>query len=459
MLLILLIITKLIATSCCDGSYSSSSGRGTCSHHGGVCSGGGYIPIEPSIPNGLSITCSSNQNIKLNWNNASNASFYEIYYSPSCTSSYSYLDNSYFNSYSTSSLGTCNVCLKIKSCSYSTCSSYSNIIEGSNDSLLSYSSSELNSVEGDIIKFNDRTCRLYGIDIPEIYYSSQLYNDAEMCQIDEPIIKKAGEEAKLFIENIISNQNLEISILGKDRYDRDICSIDVNRENLNELLLKEGYAIVWNQYINNKDLYEYKEYEKNAKKTLKGLWKSSYNVMSCLSEKKSIFDNNRKFSFYNISITSLNLENGYKELTFSYENHNDKKFIVKNDSDFELNDDGVIISNNINFIHIYLNGHINIVNNSIVGLVSHEFNSSLVNDDIFEYSQVIDKNLIKYYINNIFQFSISYFSNSLMSLKYKDSSRFKHDINITTASKIWIDNNDDIKSLFIETTTSNNITF
>ena len=156
-----MIISKLIATTCCDGSYSSSIGRGTCSHHGGVCDGGGYTPINPTIPNGLSISCINNQNIKLDWNDASNTSFYEIYYSPSCNFSYSYLDNSYSSSYTTSALGTCNTCFKIKSCSYSSCSSYSNSIRGKDKTVFSYSSSEINSVEGDIIKISSQKCLLY----------------------------------------------------------------------------------------------------------------------------------------------------------------------------------------------------------------------------------------------------------------------------------------------------------
>jgi len=448
-----------MATTCCDGSYSSSSGRGTCSHHGGVCSGGGSTPITPSVPTGLSVSCTDNQNITLTWNNASNYVFYEVYYSPSCTSSYSYLDNSYFNSYTTTSLDSCNSCFKIKSCSYSSCSNYSNSVQGRDRTVFTYHSSEINSIEGDTIKFNNRVCRLYGIDVPEAYYTAQLYNDSEMCQIDENIIKESGEEAKKFIKQIIENQNLEVHIMGKDNYNRDICNIQLNNKNLNELLIKEGYAIVWKEYIKNKDLDRYKKYEENAKKNLKGLWSNSYNVMNCLSDKKSVFDNNREFSFHDIDISSHNLENGYKELIFNYQNNSNNKFIIKNNSDFELNENGIIISDTTNNIHVYLNAQITITNNSSSTNISHEFNSSIDSNNILEYSQMIDKNTIKYYINNIFQFSISYFKNSLMSIKHKDSSKFKNDMNIKANSKVWVDDKSDTKSLFITTTVSNSIKF
>ena len=67
---------ELFSTTCCDGSSSTSTGRGTCSHHGGVCSGNsGYTPpvLSPSIPSNLSIHCENGQDIKLSWNDNSNS--------------------------------------------------------------------------------------------------------------------------------------------------------------------------------------------------------------------------------------------------------------------------------------------------------------------------------------------------------------------------------------------------
>jgi len=467
-------IIELFGTTCCDGSYSSSTGRGTCSHHGGVCSGG-YSTPSPSVPNGLSVEC-TNQTLQLTWNSSSNSSFYEIYYSPSCTYSYNYLDNVSWNSYTTNSLENCNVCFKIKACTSSSCSSYSSMVKGKDKRIFNYTSNIFRVIDGDTIEFNDRTCRLYGIDTPETYYSSKLYNDSEMCQIDEDIIKKSGEKSKEFIENKLLNKNLKIKLMGKDRYDRDICDVSFsNGINLNQQLVEEGYAIVWKDYIKDKTVLEtYLEYENSAKQASKGLWNTSYNVMNCLSSKKSIFENSQEFSFYDMLISTQNLNNGYKKLNINYQNNGDNRFIVNNKSNFELKEDIIFIStesNNIeNKIKVYSNGYIQILNQTTTQLalvanldnnntiISHEFNTSLT-DDIIEYTQKIDRNMIKYFINEILQFTIFYLKDSLMSIHHKDSSKFKNDINISTDSKVWVNNDSNEKSLHILTISSNSIEF
>jgi len=59
--MILLLINLAIATTCSDGTYSSSSGRGTCSHHGGIAKT--YAPYYPSI-NGQSVVSKPSDSIK-----------------------------------------------------------------------------------------------------------------------------------------------------------------------------------------------------------------------------------------------------------------------------------------------------------------------------------------------------------------------------------------------------------
>lgn len=466
LILILLTIIKIFSTTCCDGSYSSSSGRGTCSHHGGVCNGTTYYNTTPSIPTGLKINYINNQTIKLTWNNSYSSSFYEIYYSPTCNSTYSYLDNVYSNSYTTSLA--IDTCFKIKSCTYSSCSSYSNYIQGKNKTTFNYDSNTFRIIDGDTIELSDRTCRLHGIDTPETDYSSKLYNDAKMCQIDEDVIKKSGNEAKKFIETIIKNQDLEVEIIGKDKYSRDVCDIKLsNGKNLNEQLVKEGYAIVWKEYIKNNTLLNtYLEYQDTARKSLKGLWSNSFNVMSCLSDKKSIFKNNKELYFYDIIVSNKNLENDFEELNFNYQNHGDNKFILNSNSNFELTEDKILISDDTDNITVYSNGQVKILNQITIAenldnnhtIAYHDFNSSII-DDTLEYTQTIDKNIIKYFIDDSLQFIIYYFKNSLMSIEHKNSSKFKNDMNISTNSKVWVDNQSNTKSLYISTISSSNIKF
>ena len=129
---IVFLTLKSIATRCCDGSYSSSSGRGTCSHHGGVCNfTNSYISMPTnSFPNDINITCNINSDITLNWEDIPDAYYYRIYYSYEENSSYfNYLDISFYSEYRTDIFETCNIYFKIKSCNNSySCSDSSSII-------------------------------------------------------------------------------------------------------------------------------------------------------------------------------------------------------------------------------------------------------------------------------------------------------------------------------------------
>ena len=461
--LILFFVIEIFATTCCDGTYSSSTGRGTCSHHGGVCSGTSTYQTTPSIPTRLSIKCINNQSINLTWNSSDNSSFYRIYSSSSCDYSYEYIGQSYLTSYTISSIETCNICFKVKACTYSSCSEYSSYVKGEDETNFSYNSNTLRFIDGDTIEFYDRTCRLYGIDAPETYYSSKLYNDAEMCQIDEDLIRTAGEESKEFVKSFIGNQSLEVEILGKDTYNRDICIIKLsNGKNLNEELIKEGYAVVWDTYIKDNILLEhYRQYENTAKDLENGLWNEFSNVMTCLSDKRSIFDTDRVFYFHDIAVSVENGDN-YKELIFNYQGYGDSKFIINNDSDFELKENEIFITNSKNRIIIYENGYVQISNYSsneaTSNTVFHDFNSSL-EDGNLEYTQMVDKNMIKYFLNDILQFTISYYKNSLMVIQHNSSSKFKNDMNLSTSSQVWVDDENDTKSLYILTITPKQIVF
>lgn len=112
--------------------------------------------------------------------------------------------------------------------------------------------------DGDTIIIDDngekRKLRLHGIDAPE---KTQEY----------------GLESKEFLLNKIRNKNISVSFLSKDRYGRDISIIYLENENINELMVREGYAWWYEQYA--KDSQNYKEYQKKAKEEKKGLWSKS----------------------------------------------------------------------------------------------------------------------------------------------------------------------------------------
>ena len=109
--------------------------------------------------------------------------------------------------------------------------------------------------DGDTVTINDhgekRKLRLYGIDAPE--------KDQEY-----------GMESRQYLYDRIQGKDINIDFISKDRYGRDISVIYMNGDNINEAMVKEGYAW-WYQDYAKEDL-QYREYEKKAREDRKGLW-------------------------------------------------------------------------------------------------------------------------------------------------------------------------------------------
>lgn len=109
--------------------------------------------------------------------------------------------------------------------------------------------------DGDTVVVEDhgdkRKLRLYGIDAPE---KTQEY----------------GLESKEYLHRKINGKYIHIDFISKDRYGRDISIIYLDNENINELMVREGYAWWYKDYAKN-DL-KYMNNEKKAREEKKGLW-------------------------------------------------------------------------------------------------------------------------------------------------------------------------------------------
>ena len=99
--------------------------------------------------------------------------------------------------------------------------------------------------------------RLYGIDTPEIDQSF-------------------GTEAKQFLSDQILNRDVEIEAKDTDRYKRLVAVVYLNNKNMNELLLKEGWAWWYEAYA--KKEYKYKELQEEAQKRKRGMWRNKGNI-------------------------------------------------------------------------------------------------------------------------------------------------------------------------------------
>ena len=111
-------------------------------------------------------------------------------------------------------------------------------------------------VDGDTIKGNVDskriTIRLVEIDAPEM---------------DQPF----GVESKRFLKKLIENKKVTLISEGKDRYGRTLGELFVNKDNINETMVKSGFAWVYDRYVKSSLLYSYQDEAKS--KTL-GIWQS-----------------------------------------------------------------------------------------------------------------------------------------------------------------------------------------
>ena len=116
--------------------------------------------------------------------------------------------------------------------------------------------------DGDTIKFNNKKIRLHGIDTPEI---------KQLCKNKNGEDYKCGVKAKLALINLISSHQVKCSVHGKDRYKRLIATCFVKNININEWLVKEGWALAYRKYSK-----EYVDEELFAKNNKLGLWQGDF---------------------------------------------------------------------------------------------------------------------------------------------------------------------------------------
>ena len=116
--------------------------------------------------------------------------------------------------------------------------------------------------DGDTIKFNNKKIRLHGIDTPEI---------KQLCKNKDGEDYKCGVKAKLALITLISSNQVKCSVHGKDRYKRLIATCFIKNININEWLVKEGWALAYRRY--SKD---YVNEEVFAKNNNLGLWRGDF---------------------------------------------------------------------------------------------------------------------------------------------------------------------------------------
>jgi endonuclease YncB( thermonuclease family) len=119
----------------------------------------------------------------------------------------------------------------------------------------------INVVDGDtfdILRGGDQeiTIRLYGLDCPE---SSQPY----------------GDKATQWLQDRISQETVEIKKVEEGNYGRTIAKVYHNDQMINELLVQNGLAWVYNRYCDQAICDDWQTIQQEKRQNDVGLWQQS----------------------------------------------------------------------------------------------------------------------------------------------------------------------------------------
>ena len=143
---------------------------------------------------------------------------------------------------------------------------YKNIVDSYNDIDLgsNYIKGFASVIDGDSIMVNNKKIRLAAIDAAEL---------DQKCFKKEIIKYDCGNESYKFLKNIVHKKHIKCYYNNKDIYNRYLGKCFVKNININEEILKNGMAIIYNFTTSSNRL---KNFELQARGNKLGLWRGSF---------------------------------------------------------------------------------------------------------------------------------------------------------------------------------------
>ena len=93
-----------------------------------------------------------------------------------------------------------------------------------------------------------------------------------LVEIDAPEINQPfGAQSKNFLNRLLYEKDVTLIAQGEDRYGRTLGAIYANGERVNTLMIKSGFAWVYDRYVKDSSLYKYQD---QAKAENLGLWRA-----------------------------------------------------------------------------------------------------------------------------------------------------------------------------------------
>ena len=93
-----------------------------------------------------------------------------------------------------------------------------------------------------------------------------------LVEIDAPEMNQPfGAQSKNFLNRLLYGKDVTLISQGEDRYGRTLGEIYANGDSANALMIKSGFAWVYDRYVKDSSLYEYQD---KAKAENLGLWRA-----------------------------------------------------------------------------------------------------------------------------------------------------------------------------------------
>lgn len=119
------------------------------------------------------------------------------------------------------------------------------------------------------------TCRVVGIadgDTLTCFTAAKQPIKVRLHAIDAPEKQQAfGQQAKKHLSDLVYNQTVTLNITDTDRYGRSVADIQLGSLNVNQQMVKDGYAWAYRRYGGTR----YAPEEKAARKAKLGLWRDA----------------------------------------------------------------------------------------------------------------------------------------------------------------------------------------
>ena len=116
-------------------------------------------------------------------------------------------------------------------------------------------------IDGDTIHIGSNKIRLHGIDAPEQKQTCNFEDNEWNC----------GQEATLFLTNLINKKLVSCGVNDIDQYKRLVAVCFIENVNINKFMIISGWAIAYRYY--SKDFIKDEEI---AKKNKVGIWRGTF---------------------------------------------------------------------------------------------------------------------------------------------------------------------------------------